>query len=200
MKLVVGLGNPGRDYENNRHNVGFMAVDAFVHELGETSRIWGPGKNSEIAQASIEGQKIIFQKPLTFMNLSGQAVIAAATFFKVLPDDICIVHDDLDLPFGEVRLKIGGGDGGHNGLKSILKTLAGSLSGGGLARIRMGIGRPPHPGMDAAAFVLQDFASAEFDTVDAMIGLAIQGMRAFAGGEEKFRLEMNTLNRSSGKD
>ncbi|MBI2605901.1 MAG: aminoacyl-tRNA hydrolase [Deltaproteobacteria bacterium] len=196
MRLIVGLGNPGRDYENNRHNVGFMAVDAFVHELGETWKFWGPGKNSEVAQASIDGEKIIFQKPLTFMNLSGQAVVAAATFFKVLPEDICAVHDDLDLPFGEVRLKAGGGDGGHNGLKSLTK----ALTSPDYARVRMGIGRPPHPGMDAAAFVLQDFSNSEFDTVDAMIGHAIQGMKAFAGGGEKFRLEMNTLNRFSGKE
>ena len=191
MKLIVGLGNPGAQYENTRHNIGFMVVDAFVHDLGENFRIWGEGKIGELAQVSHQGEKILLLKPLTFMNLSGQAVLQAAHYFKVLPEDVCVLHDDLDLPFGDVRLKIGGGDGGHNGLKSVTQLLTTS----NYSRIRLGIGRPENARMDVANFVLEDFSESQFSTVDQMIDQGIIGINAFVDGVDKFKKEMNLMNK-----
>lgn len=190
MKLIIGLGNPGPQYAHTRHNLGFMAVEALASELGASWKIWGQGSHSEIAQATLKGEKVILQKPLTYMNLSGQAAVAAAHFFKILPDEILVIHDDLDLPFGDVRLKVGGGEGGQNGLKSITK----SLSSSAYARVRMGIGRPPHAGMDPADWVLKPFGSADWTVVDNMVQRALQGIGAFASGPDAFKREMNTLN------
>jgi PTH1 family peptidyl-tRNA hydrolase len=119
VKLIVGLGNPGSQYAQTRHNVGFMVVDRLAIDLRVDFKLWGQQRNCELAQATLEGEKIILIKPITYMNLSGQAAVAAAHFFKILPEDVCAIHDELDLPFGDVRLKIGGGEGGHNGLKSM---------------------------------------------------------------------------------
>jgi len=196
MRLIIGLGNPGSEYARTRHNVGFMAIEALATELKADWKMWGPGKNSELAQASIKGEKVILQKPLTYMNLSGQAAVAAAHFFKILPEDILAIHDDLDLPFGDVRLKIGGGAGGNNGLKS----LTASLATPNFARVRMGIGRPPHPAMDPADFVLSPFGSADWTTVEDMISRAIRGIEAFVAGPEAFKREMNSLNQRTKKD
>lgn len=190
MKLIVGLGNPGSKYETTRHNIGFMVVDAFAHDLNESFRIWGDGKIAELCQINLKGDKFLLLKPLTYMNLSGQAVITAAAYFKILPENVCVIHDDLDIPFGDVRLKVGGGDGGHNGLKSITQQFGTSE----YARIRMGIGRPEHPAMDVADFVLQSFKDSQWDTVDQMIDLGIGAMNAFFEGSEKFKREMNSMN------
>lgn len=195
-KLIIGLGNPGAQYANTRHNIGFMVVDAQATEAKSNWKIWGPGSNSELAQLTLGGEKLILQKPLTFMNLSGQAVVAAAHFYKILPEDICVIHDELDLPFGDVRLKVGGGEGGHNGLKSISKC----LSTGAYARIRMGVGRPPHVAMDPADFVLAPFGHADWTTVDDMIQRALRGIQAFTASPEAFKREMNTLNQKAKKD
>lgn len=189
-KLIIGLGNPGSEHENDRHNIGFMVVSAFVHDQNDDFKLWGSPKSSEIAQLTIAGEKVICQKPITFMNLSGDAALQAASFFKVLPEDVCVIHDELDIPFGEVRLKVGGGDGGHNGLKSVTKMLGTSE----YARIRMGIGRPPHPQMDVADFVLSSFSDKEFETVDSMIDQGIHGINAFIKGHENFLRTMNTMN------
>ncbi len=194
-KLIIGLGNPGDTHENNRHNIGFMVVSSFVHDQNDDFKLWGTPKNSEIAQLNVGGEKVICQKPITYMNLSGEAAVQAATFYKVLPEDVCVIHDELDIPFGEVRLKVGGGDGGHNGLKSITKMLGTS----DYARVRMGIGRPPHPQMDVADFVLGNFSDKEFEVVDGMIDLGIKGINAFIGGTEKFNREMNHLNQRNQK-
>ena len=195
-KLIVGVGNPGAQYANTRHNIGFMVVEAQATTSKSNWKIWGTGSNCEIAQATLGSEKIILQKPLTFMNLSGQAVVGAAHFYKILPEDICVIHDELDLAFGEVRLKVGGGEGGHNGLKSISKC----LSDPGYARIRMGVGRPPHAAMDPADFVLAPFGHADWTTVDDMIQRALRGIAAFAAGPEAFKREMNTLNQKVKKD
>lgn len=191
MKLIIGLGNPGPEYARTRHNVGFMAVDAQAADWKADWKLWGQGKHAEIAQAQSGGQKIILEKPLTFMNLSGQAAVEAAHFFKILPEDICVIHDDLDLPFGDVRLKVGGGDGGHNGLKSVTQSLATN----GYARIRMGIGRPSNPGMSPHDFVLNPFGTADWPTVEDMLQRALRAIAAFGTGPDSFLREMNSLNR-----
>ena len=158
MILLVGLGNPGPSYAQTRHNVGFMAVDAFcAREPGRVvsfrSRFDG-----QFAELSHAGVRVGVLKPETFMNASGRSVRAATSFFGLEPAAVLVVHDELDVPFGELRIKSGGGDGGHHGLRSISAELASP----GYGRVRVGIGRPPaHFQGDVADFVLQAFALEE---------------------------------------
>jgi len=162
MLLVVGLGNPGTEYANNRHNIGFMAVDEIVRRHGFSSF---RGKfHGELAEGSISGEKILALKPSTFMNESGRSVQAAMTFYKIPPKDVIVVHDEIDLIGGKVRLKRGGGHAGHNGLRSIHAHV-----GSDYARVRMGVG---HPGdkTKVAGHVLKDFAKAERDWLEPLIG------------------------------
>jgi PTH1 family peptidyl-tRNA hydrolase len=191
MKLIIGLGNPGAQYSQTRHNIGFIVVDQFVRDLKTDWKLWGPGKNSDLAQSQIGSEKIIILKPLTYMNLSGQSASAVASFFKIPPDEICVLHDDLDIPFGEVRLKVGGGDGGHNGLKSLTQQLGTPK----YSRIRLGIGRPPHPQMDTADFVLSPFSNSDWSTVDSMVDKSLQAVRAFTESNQAFMKAMNTFNK-----
>jgi PTH1 family peptidyl-tRNA hydrolase len=153
MRLLVGLGNPGPRYSGNRHNVGFMAVDAIVRRHGfaaPRSRFDGSLQEGEIA-----GERVLALKPLTYMNDSGRAVGAAAHFYKIEPSDIVVFHDEIDLVFGKVRVKRGGGAGGHNGLRSIDGAI-----GPDYWRVRLGVG---HPGIAELVqhYVLQDFVAEE---------------------------------------
>jgi PTH1 family peptidyl-tRNA hydrolase len=154
--LVVGLGNPGRQYSAHRHNVGFMVVD----ELAIACRADGFRSrwSGELAKGEISGEDIVLLKPQTFMNESGRSVQAAMAFFKPKIDRLLVVHDELDLPFGTVRLKAGGGHAGHNGLRSIMAC----IGTGDFGRIRFGIGRPP-PGFrgEVADYVLSGFDAPE---------------------------------------
>ena len=153
MLLLVGLGNPGPKYEKNRHNIGFMVVDEIVcHHSFST---WRGRFQALTAEGHFGGEKVMAMKPTTFMNESGRAVSEAARFFKLAPEDVIVMHDELDLAFGKVRIKRGGGHAGHNGLRSIDAHL-----GNNYARIRLGIG---HPGDKARvhSHVLSDFAKAE---------------------------------------
>lgn len=152
MKLVVGLGNPGAKYSGNRHNVGFMVVD-------EIARRWSADPfrekfKAELSRARRGSDEAILLKPQTFMNLSGESVQKALAFYKLGLPDLVVIHDELDLPFGAVRVKLGGGLAGHNGLKSIVQ------HGGGpnFVRVRVGVGRPPQKGAD---HVLSDFNKQE---------------------------------------
>ena len=158
MFLVVGLGNPGSDYALTRHNVGFMAVDALAGPERFTSKFHG-----EIASRSIEGEKVILLKPQTFMNLSGKSVQAAMAFYKVPPEHVIVLHDELDLPLGKIRIKHGGGANGHNGLKDIDQ-----MVGPDYWRIRLGIG---HPGMkeQVHGHVLSRFSSEEMGEVEKLL-------------------------------
>ena len=155
--LVVGLGNPGREYAGHRHNVGFRVADLLASRMGAR---FGRHKraHAEVAEGrfGFGGPRVVLAKPLTFMNLSGAPVAALAQFYKVPVDNVLAVHDELDLPYGQVRAKRGGGEGGHNGLRSISK----SLGTKEYARVRFGIGRPPGR-QDPADYVLSDFGSAE---------------------------------------
>jgi PTH1 family peptidyl-tRNA hydrolase len=155
--LVVGLGNPGREYAGNRHNVGFLVADLLARRVGGK---FGRAKRvvAEVAEGRLGfgGPKLIVVKPLTFMNLSGAPVVALAQFFKVPVDHVVAVHDELDVPYGQVRVKRGGGEGGHNGLRSMSK----SLGSKEYARVRFGIGRPPGR-QDPADYVLSDFSGVE---------------------------------------
>ncbi|HZE40505.1 MAG TPA: aminoacyl-tRNA hydrolase [Stackebrandtia sp.] len=157
--LIAGLGNPGAKYAGNRHNVGFMIADLLAERVGgSASAAWKRKGRAEVCEGRfvIGGPKVILVKPMTFMNVSGQAVAPLASFFKIPPERIIVVHDELDLPYGVVRLKSGGGEGGHNGLRSISQ----SLGTKAYVRARFGVGRPPGR-MDAAAYVLKDFSASE---------------------------------------
>lgn len=153
--LIVGLGNPGPQYETTRHNVGFMVADALAGRIGAKFSSHKKS-NSDIVQARLADRPVIVAKPRTFMNLSGQPVAALARFFSVEPANIVVVHDELDLDFGTIRLKFGGGEGGHNGLRSTSQ----HLTTKDYLRVRVGIGRPPGR-MDPASYVLKPFSSAE---------------------------------------
>ncbi|NKY34377.1 aminoacyl-tRNA hydrolase [Nocardia speluncae] len=153
--LVVGLGNPGPEYERTRHNVGFLVADSLAERIGGRFAVHKKS-GTDLLQARLDGRQVLIAKPRSYMNLSGRPVSALARFFSVPPTDVIVVHDELDLPFGAVRLKRGGGEGGHNGLRSI----SGALTTKDYLRTRIGIGRPPGR-QDPADFVLKPFASAE---------------------------------------
>ncbi len=157
LKLIVGLGNPGREYAAHRHNVGFQCLDrlARVHGLSFTKR----QAKAVLAPGRIAGLPVILVKPMTYMNLSGRAVGRLARFYEVIPEDILVIYDDLDLSLGVIRLRAKGGSGGHKGMRSIVE----SLGTQGFPRLRVGIDRPPGK-MDPVDYVLQDF-SAEEETV-----------------------------------
>ncbi|MFI6599051.1 aminoacyl-tRNA hydrolase [Nonomuraea sp. NPDC050536] len=148
--LIVGLGNPGAEYAANRHNAGFMVLDELAARAG------GRFKAHKSRAEVLETRAAVLAKPLSYMNLSGGPVKALADFYKLGPERLIVVHDELDVPYGALRAKLGGGDNGHNGLKSITKVL-GTRD---YLRVRFGIGRPPGR-MDPASFVLKDFATAE---------------------------------------
>ncbi|MET8306420.1 MULTISPECIES: aminoacyl-tRNA hydrolase [unclassified Micromonospora] len=166
--LVVGLGNPGREYAGNRHNVGFMVADLLAGRVGAR---FGRHKRAvaEVAEGRLGfgGPKLVLAKPLTYMNLSGAPVAALAQFYKVPPAQVIAVHDELDIGYGQVRVKCGGGEGGHNGLRSMSK----SLGTKEYVRVRFGIGRPPGR-QDPADYVLSDFGAAERKELDFLVDRA----------------------------
>jgi PTH1 family peptidyl-tRNA hydrolase len=152
--LVVGLGNPGPRYVGNRHNAGFLIVDLLAERLG--GRFKAHKSRSDVLEARLAGVPVVLAKPRAYMNESGGPVVSLARFYKVPAERLVVLHDELDLPYGALRLKLGGGDGGHNGLRSITS----ALGSGDYLRVRFGIGRPPGR-QDPADFVLRDFAAAE---------------------------------------
>jgi PTH1 family peptidyl-tRNA hydrolase len=165
--LVVGLGNPGRKYEGNRHNVGFMVADELVRGLGL------PEFREKFSGVFTRGDDVVVLKPMTFMNLSGQSVQPAAAFLKVALAEMVVVHDELDVPFGEVRVKVGGGHAGHNGLRSIIERL-----GPDFVRVRVGIGRPPSDFRgEVADYVLHDFDAVERAQLGDVVGKAVDAAR-----------------------
>ena len=172
--LVVGLGNPGKGYAGNRHNVGFMVVDLLASRVGAK---FGRNKraHAEVAEGRLGfgGPKLILVKPLTYMNLAGAPVAQLAQFFKVPVENVVAVHDEMDVPFGEIRAKRGGGEGGHNGLRSMSKSLATK----DYARVRFGISRPPGR-QDPADYVLSDFAGAERKELDFLVDRAADVVEA----------------------
>lgn len=188
-RLMVGLGNPGRKYEENRHNVGFMVVE----ELRRLASLpdWREKFSGVMTKGAAFGEDLVLLKPLTFMNLSGQSVQPAAAFLKVAPADVIVVHDELDIPFGEVRVKVGGGHAGHNGLRSIIERL-----GPDFVRIRMGIGRPPpeFPG-DVADYVLHDFDGSERAELPGFIERAVDAARRVV--RDGLSVAMNAVNQKA---
>ncbi|WP_431042557.1 aminoacyl-tRNA hydrolase [Streptomyces sp. P1-3] len=167
--LVVGLGNPGPEYAANRHNVGFMVADLLAERM--SGRFKAHKARAQVVEGRVgppgpASRRVVVAKPMSFMNLSGGPTTALRDFYKVPVDQIIAVHDELDIDYGALRLKLGGGDNGHNGLKSITKSL-----GPDYLRVRFGIGRPPGR-MDVAAFVLKDFSSTERKELDYFVDRA----------------------------
>ena len=152
--LVVGLGNPGPTYETTRHNAGFLALDILADRVDEKFK--SHKARADVAETRFGDDRVVLAKPRSYMNESGGPVVALRDFFKVELDRLVVLHDELDLPFGAIRLKYGGGDNGHNGLKSLRR----SLGTGDYHRVRIGIGRPPGR-QDPAEWVLRDFTSTE---------------------------------------
>jgi PTH1 family peptidyl-tRNA hydrolase len=160
--LIVGLGNPGPEYAGNRHNIGFLVVDRLADRARASFK--AHKARAEVAEVRLGGPggpRAVLAKPRSYMNESGGPVSGLARYYAVEPERLLAIHDELDLPFGVLRLKFGGGDNGHNGLKSLRK----SLDTGDYHRLRFGIGRPPGR-MDAASFVLRDFSPAERKDLD----------------------------------
>lgn len=186
MKLVVGLGNPGAKYAQNRHNVGFMVADELARRMGAS---FGTKKfGAEIAEGAMGGEKVWVVKPQTFMNASGETVGPAMRFWKLGLGEVVVVHDDLELTPFRVQLKVGGGHGGHNGLKS-LQT---HLGGADFVRVRVGIGRPP-PVMDPADYVLGSFGKGEAAALAECVNRAADA--AEAAVKDGPMKAMNVVNR-----
>ncbi len=155
MKLVVGLGNPGQQYEATRHNTGFWALDAVAEKL--QARVDRPFQRALVGHGDYKGERIILAKPQTYMNLSGEAVIRLLRWYRLEPADLVVIYDDLDLEPGRIRVRTRGGDGGHRGLASIIE----HLGTGNFVRVRVGIGRPPAGGPDVTDWVLSRPAPGE---------------------------------------
>lgn len=190
MYLLVGLGNPGKKYERTRHNIGFLVADALAetHRLSDFkekfSGVWTKG--------DISKSEVAVLKPQTFMNLSGDSVQPAQTFLKVDPAHVVVIHDELDVPFGEVRVKMGGGHGGHNGLRSIIERFGHS----DFVRVRVGIGRPPPTWRgDVADFVLQKFEGVEAAEVPNLIRKARSAVEAIV--QNGVQAAMTTVNQKA---
>jgi PTH1 family peptidyl-tRNA hydrolase len=168
--LIVGLGNPGPKYAGNRHNVGFLVVDLLAKRTGAKFSRHRKAM-AEVAETrlgyGLEAPQLVLAKPLTYMNLSGGPVTALGNFYKVPVSQIIAVHDELDIPYGQLRLKVSGGEGGHNGLRS----MSASLSTKDYVRVRFGIGRPPGR-QDPADFVLSDFGTAERKELEFLVDRA----------------------------
>ncbi len=184
--LVAGLGNPGREYVDNRHNIGFMAVDrlAAAWSIGV-----GRVKNKAfIGDGRLGEHRIVLVKPQTFMNKSGEAIGQLARFYKIEPAQVLVIYDELDLPFGTLRLRERGSAGGHNGMKSVIRHL-----GPEFPRLRLGIGRPPGR-MPPSAYVLQDFKEAEIAVVREMLDQSVSAVEVFV--REGIQSAMSRFNGS----
>ncbi|HEY5653616.1 MAG TPA: aminoacyl-tRNA hydrolase [Pontiella sp.] len=188
MKLVIGLGNPGREYEHSRHNIGFMVVDELAKRQGAILKKmrWLPVRQ---VKCRIGGHKVRLIEPTTFMNRSGRAVWGAMKKWRVAPESIVVVYDDVDLEFGGIRVREKGSGGSHNGMKSVLEWLQTK----GFSRVRVGIGPKPI-GMDMIEFVLGDFAEEEFLRLEKVVERAADAVESiFSIGAERTMNEFNRL-------
>lgn len=164
MFLVVGLGNPGAEYANTRHNIGFMAADEIFSRYNFSA--FKSKFDALVAEGQIAGEKVLLLKPQTYMNLSGNAVVKAALFYKILPENVIVIHDDIDLTVGQLKAKRGGGAGGHNGLKSIDSHITPDYN-----RIRVGVGHPAGYGAEVADYVLGQFSKADKQIIEQELAL-----------------------------
>ena len=183
--LIVGLGNPGPDYRHNRHNVGFMVVDALARAVNIP--IQRVEQRALLGKGLLDGERVILAKPQTYMNNSGQSVASLARFYKIPLEQILVVHDDLDLPFGSLRLRPLGGTGGQKGMESIVN----KLGTRDFPRLRVGIGRPPGR-MDPADYVLHDFDPSQQDLLPEVLTRSVDAIRMFV--IEGIEPAMNVFN------
>lgn len=174
MYLVVGLGNPGKEYANTRHNAGFMAADKISRRFSFSA--FREKFDGLVAEGNIAGEKVLILKPQTYMNLSGNSVVKAALFYKILPQNVIVIHDDMDLKLGQIKAKCGGSSGGHNGIKSIDSQISPNYN-----RIRIGVGHPAHQQNQVIDYVLSSFGRKEkeilnqsIDTVADLIDILIK--------------------------
>ena len=187
MFLIVGLGNPGREYKDTRHNAGFMVVDRLCKKWD--TRTLRLQSKALVTTTLVDGQKVILAKPQTFMNLSGQAVGSLVKFYKLDLAQLLVIHDDIDLPLGTIRLRPGGGSAGQKGLISIIE----HLGTPDFPRLRIGVGRPPGR-MEAADYVLQSFSPAENETLQFVFSNAEDAVNTFLA--EGLNSAMNRFNGS----
>lgn len=181
MKLIIGLGNPGKEYENTRHNIGFMVIDYYIHEKKLDTCNWQKKFNSLYLQALVNGEKVIFLKPQTYMNLSGEAVRDFVNFFKIDVKDILVISDDLDLLVGNFKLKANGSSGGHNGLKNIAECLGTSE----YKRLKVGIAKDKN--IDIKDYVLGKIASSDMEIYSKLFGSLVSVINDY------FRLPFSDL-------
>ena len=184
--IIAGLGNPGRKYENTKHNTGFIFMDALAADLGV--RIDKIQLTGLTGQADIDGHRCLLLKPQTFMNNSGESLKAAASFYKVPPEKIIVVFDDISLPVGKIRVRRKGTDGGHNGLKSIIYL----LNSDSFPRVKIGIGGKPHPDYDLADWVLSAFSEEEAKLMDEAAKSGVDAVKLIVSG--KIDEAMNRFN------
>ena len=169
--LIAGLGNPGKEHRQNRHNIGFMAVDRLADQF-EISMSRAQSK-AVVGNGRIAGEQVILAKPQTYMNRSGDSIGPLVNYYHIPLENVLVIYDELDLPFGALRLRPEGGSGGHNGMKSIINHL-----GQGFPRMRLGIGRPPRR-MEPADYVLQDFRGAEIEVADVLLTEAVSAVETY---------------------
>ncbi|MFL7810093.1 MAG: aminoacyl-tRNA hydrolase [Anaerolineae bacterium] len=189
--LIVGLGNPGREYAGNRHNVGFDCVDLLAEKHGIA--LSKSQHKARLGTGQVAGRRAILAEPQTYVNSSGEAVGAVARYYKVAPEDVLVIYDDLDLPQGTIRLRPGGSSGGHNGIKSIIEHLGTQA----FPRVRIGIGRPPGR-MEPKDYVLQDFSAAEREGMVEVYDRVVDAVETFI--HEGIREAMNRYNASPDVD
>ncbi|MFN2155149.1 MAG: aminoacyl-tRNA hydrolase [Anaerolineae bacterium] len=189
--LIVGLGNPGREYAGNRHNVGFDCVDLLAEKHGIA--LSKSQHKARLGTGQVAGRQAILAEPQTYVNSSGEAVGAVARYYKVAPGDVLVIYDDLDLPQGTIRLRPGGSSGGHNGIKSIIEHLGTQA----FPRVRIGIGRPPGR-MEPKDYVLQDFSAAEREGMAEVYDRVVDAVETFI--REGIREAMNRYNASPDVD
>jgi PTH1 family peptidyl-tRNA hydrolase len=188
--LVAGLGNPGKRYADTRHNLGYKIVERVVERAGGSPDVWKKKFSGLFTEIEIERERVLALEPTTYMNESGGSVAAAASFYKISAKDVLVIHDELDLPFGVVRLKIGGGEAGHNGLKSVTERL-GTRD---YVRLRIGVGKPPAAFSGTGAdYVLQAFAPAERARLGDIVDQGADAVALFVG--RGLEHAMNVTNR-----
>ncbi|MDD7910192.1 MULTISPECIES: aminoacyl-tRNA hydrolase [Pseudovibrio] len=195
MKLLVGLGNPGPKYEKNRHNIGFMAADE-IHRRHSSFTPWKSRFQAQVSEGNLEGEKVLLMKPTTYMNESGRAVGEAARFYKIAPEDIIVLYDELDLPPGKFRMKAGGGHGGHNGLRSITAHLTDAYR-----RLRLGIGHPGHKDR-VVHWVLGDFSKSDQEWLEPLLEAIARNAPLLAKGQDSQfsnKVTLDTRGENTGK-
>lgn len=186
MWLIVGLGNPGNQYLTTRHNIGFMALDAFLHSASAPNP--STEHKAKVWKLKLDDVNVMMAQPQTFMNRSGESVQALMHFYKIPLENLIVIHDDVDQPFGQMRIHKNRGHGGQNGIRDITEKL-GSMD---YVRIKLGIGRPPHPEMSVGDYVLQKFSKEEFDQIPAFLQKAMDAAESIIfDGHQKASTNFN---------